>query len=162
MAYLHANNFDDAWDVSQFSYFESEGDRSFRFEDVMMEDELWTLIRIAPDKLPTGTMQLIPGMTYLRFSHINIQAYEAIITNTNDGVNSTLVITYPSLKRKLSITYSNTFPYMIQSWQEDYAGFNGIELHTEATLDKTIMLDYWTKHNNEDRSYRTKLGLSED
>jgi hypothetical protein len=162
MAYMQMNRQDDGFGLQQYSYFESEGDREFTFNNTFFEDELWPMIRLRPSSLPTGKMNIVPSLTYLRFSHKDIRAYEATVrVEAANGVQL-LSLEYPALNRTLKISFSETFPYQIQGWEETYAGFNGQPLTTKATLDKVIMLDYWTKHNNADRKLRKDLGLPEN
>ncbi|TVP51774.1 MAG: hypothetical protein EA341_04530, partial [Mongoliibacter sp.] len=44
-----------------FSYFEQEGDETFSFSG-MAEDDLWNLIRINPNQIPTGSVQMLPSL----------------------------------------------------------------------------------------------------
>lgn len=162
MAYMQMNQKEDGFQLQQYSYFESEGDREFNFTNTFLEDELWNIIRLQPSSLPQGKMKVIPSLTYLRFSHKEIQAYEANVSvESADGIQ-TLSLEYPAINRTLKIRFSEAFPYQIQGWEEVYPGFNGQPLTTTATLDKVIMTDYWSKHNNADRKLRKELGLPEN
>ncbi|HAE14517.1 MAG: hypothetical protein R2767_01765 [Chitinophagales bacterium] len=162
MAYMQAKMSGTQVGIEQFSYFEGEQDQSYAFDGTFMEDELWTTIRLFPDELPQGEMLVVPGTTFLRFSHKPVRPYTAKISVSKaDGVR-VLKIEYPELSRDMEISFEDVFPYKILGWEEDYLGFNGEKLHTEAKLDKTIMIDYWNKHNNDERSLRKDLGLPED
>ena len=48
------------------SYFMNEGDQEFTLDAALLEDEIWTKIRLNPKDLPTGTIELIPGTMFLR------------------------------------------------------------------------------------------------
>lgn len=71
-------------------------------------------------------------------------------------------LTYLSLERTLSIRFSTDFTHRIVSWEETYpSGFgeNKQMLTTTATLDKTLMTDYWAKNVPADSVYREELNL---
>ena len=68
-------------------------------------------------------------------------------------------ITYRELNRKLEITLEKKFPYQVLSWTDTFPGIDGKVLSTTATRNKTLRVDYWTKHQNADRHLREQLGL---
>lgn len=162
-SFTQINKTDQGYDYRLFSYFESEGDQKHQLKRHWLEDEFWTMIRISPDKLPTGEQQVIPGTIYQRLSHAKVKAYTAEITqDTSHATVVDYIIDYPELERKLEIRYEKKFPYKIQSWIETRKsdkGKDGEELITRAIRDKTLMTDYWNKNNVKDASYRSKLNL---
>lgn len=162
IAFMQLNDKGKKNQIHQLSYFESEGDRDFSFDKTVLEDELWTLIRIAPDRLPVGNMDIMPGSIYLRYSHKEIKPYPASLSLQDVNDTRVYIIQIPELKKSLTITFEKEFPYTILGWEESYPGFDGTLLKTTATLNKTIMSDYWNKHNLEDRVLRKDLGLQED
>lgn len=159
MAFFQLNNRAKTYDIEQRSYFEHEGDKNITINKVLMEDELWNMIRLAPDRLPAGEQNVLPGSLYLRLSHKPLEAVKAVITHTEDNSSRTVEVNYPTLNRKLAITYSATFPYKITGWTDAYPGIDGKILTTKATLKKEVMLDYWAKHTNSDLPLREELGL---
>lgn len=162
IAFLQLNARGKKNEMQQLSYFESEGDRNFSLDQTVTEDELWTQIRIAPEKLPVGKMQVLPGTIYLRYSHQPIKPYPATLTLTPSESIYTYRIEIPELKKTLAITFEKAFPYTITGWEETYPGFEGKMLTTTAKLNKRIMSDYWNKHNPADRALREELGLPAD
>ncbi|NIP30395.1 MAG: hypothetical protein GTN59_07495, partial [Candidatus Dadabacteria bacterium] len=50
-AYTQANYRNGKYEFSSYSYFESKGDEKFKLDDVLLEDELFTIIRLAPGNL---------------------------------------------------------------------------------------------------------------
>jgi len=62
--------------------------------------------------------------------------------------------------RALWIDIEAAFPHEITGWQEKTPGLDGITLTTVATRKKSLMLDYWRRHNISDRDLRNQLGLS--
>lgn len=152
----------DKFEVSSFSYFESEGDKNFSLEKDILENDLWAKIRINPDSLPTGQVQIIPSFQYIRFSHKKLKAYTAKITKTKKDNVTVYSIDYPDLKRNLTITYTTAFPHTIKSFTETHkSGFgNNIKmLTTKATLNKRINTAYWQQNGNKDLHFRDSLGL---
>ncbi len=160
--FIQINNKKDKWDIKSYSYFESDGDKEFKLEQNMLEDELWSKIRTNPDLLPVGKQKLIPSVFYTRLMHKDLKAYDVEIKKTVVQDNIDYTIYYPELKRTLSIHYKNAFPYSIEGWEEIYVSGWGEKaeiLTTKATKLKRIKLDYWTKNKVEDANFRNELGL---
>ena len=153
-----------SYEVSLFSYFESEGDQQLTLKKVVLEDELWSLIRIAPELLPTGEFEIIPGMLFQRLKHIPIKKTKAQARKLpyEGGNLSEYTVEIPEFSRELSIVYENESPHKIVSWTETYVsgfGDGAKKLTTTATLKKSIMLDYWNKNSIADSTYRKQLEI---
>jgi len=143
--------------IQSFSYFQSEADQEFNLPANLLEDEIWTKIKLGIE-LPTGNHKVIPSFFYIRLMHKELKAYDCTITQTD----STLKLVYPELNRTLQITYQKTFPYPILGWEETYeSGWGEAKkvLSTKASLLKTIQSNYWEKHTNTDTLLRKELGL---
>jgi hypothetical protein len=143
------------------SYFETEGDQEYQVEQAMLEDEIWNLIRISPNDLPIGDIQLIPNTATARLRHTVLDVENAFATLTENKANKNLItytIEFTESQRTLSIDYYNKFPHEIEGWTETYID-NGKELSTTATRIKTILSDYWSKYRVKDESIRQELGL---
>ncbi|MDH7446683.1 septum formation inhibitor Maf [Aquimarina sp. 2201CG14-23] len=150
------------FEVISHSYFQGEADQNFTLEKAILENELWTKIRIDPDNLPQGDVQIIPSFEYSRLRHKEIKAYTAKASLTKDTNLDTYTITYPELNRSVSIVFNNSFPHEIESWTETFkSGFgpNAKELTTKATKLKRIKSAYWGKNSNTDEALRNELGL---
>ena len=150
------------YDLQLFSYFESEGDYQKKIPKVLLEDEIWTMIRIAPERLPKGEIDIIPGLISARLSHQAIASNKAIASMEEKGNENIFTLKYPKINRSLSIRFNKVFPHEIISWEErGYSGFGASRkiLTTKATLNKSIKLDYWNKHDVADLHYRKELGL---
>ena len=150
------------FNITSFSYFESEGDKGFELEKNVLENELWNRIRINPFNLPVGEFKMIPSLEYIRMAHKELKAYNTITTLTEmDGMN-TYKITYPTLDRTLEIKFDATFPYAIDSWSESFKSGFGDRAKTmasKATKIKRIKTPYWRQNRNNDISLRDTLGL---
>ena len=151
------------FDIQSFSYFERESDQEFDLEKTILEDELWTKLRVDPKSLPTGTQQIIPAFETIRMRHIPMKAYNAEVTLSNsDNTTSTYTISYPELNRTLTIHFNTTFPYDILGWKETTQsgyGANAKTLTTTATKIKQLKSAYWSKNSVKDSILRKELGL---
>jgi hypothetical protein len=145
----------DKYHISQYSYFEMEGDKASDTEGALLEDEILTRLRINPANVPTGDVKLIPNLTYTRLRHKGIEPLAAKI-EIKDIANKqrSLVVKYTA-GRRLEIDYEAAFPYRIMRIGE----YNGDKKMSEAILKKSIMSDYWTKNGNQDAGLRTDLGI---
>lgn len=156
--YTQLNNRSE-FEVTSHSYFEGEADENFSLSKAILESELWTQLRIDPESLPTGALEIIPSFEFLRFRHIPFKAYTAS-AELETGIYT---ITYPDLNRSLRITFNPEFPFNITSWEESFIsgyGDNAKALTTKATELKTIKSDYWNKTTNADFKLRESLGLN--
>ena len=142
------------YEITVNSYFEGET-MKLDVDKVLLEDELWTMLKINPMDIPTGDLSLLPSAEFLRLLHKQVKAYDANISNKG----GLLELKVPELNRKVSINYDVKFPYQILAWSETVTQNNGIELATKATLKKSIMVDYWNKTTEADSTYRNALGL---
>src|SRR6056297_2530829 len=91
------------FEFTSHSYFEGEADQAFSMEKTILENEIWTKIRINPDNLPVGDISVIPALEFLRLRHQEIKPYRASAQlSSKDGI-TTYTISYPELERKLMI-----------------------------------------------------------
>jgi len=142
-----------------FSYFESEGDQELSIS-AMAEDEIFNLIRLNPDLVPTGHKKLIPSLIFNRFTHIPLDAESAVISKRKTGANQAEIeVIYEEIGRKFLVKYMDAFPYEIMSWQETQTNKEGTEEVTSAVRKKVQMLEYWNKKGLQDEAIRKSLGL---
>ena len=154
--FMQSNWKNNRYDVQQFSYFESDGDKSFNLRGGWLEDELMTKIRVSPNMLPVGNIQMIPSAFYSRLAHQEYKVYDAVATLKQEGETYSYLIQYPKLKRTMEISFQAVFPYKILGWTETY-GNNEV---TTAKLSSTIMSDYWEQNHPEDEVLRDELKLN--
>ncbi|NJB70164.1 hypothetical protein GGR42_000626 [Saonia flava] len=159
--YSQLNNREE-FEIHSYSYFESEADQDFLLEKTVLENELWTKLRINPSDLPLGDFKAIPSFEYLRLGHKEFKSYDAIGSLTvNKGV-STYKITYPEHERTLAINFSSDFPHTIESWTDTYKsgfGSNAKMMSTKATKIKRLKTPYWEQNKNEHLFLRDSLGI---
>lgn len=150
------------FEVRTDSYFQEESNEQETLDKTWLEDDFWTMIRLNPDKLPTGNTQVIPSFLYLRLGHGELKAYDCEIKlEAHEGYKS-YTISYPEIERTITITFESNFPYLITGWEETYYsgwGASRQKLTSKAVLNKSLKTDYWTKNKASDSVWREKLGL---
>jgi hypothetical protein len=147
-----------------FSYFEGENKRS-KVRNATPEDDIWSVIRLFPEKLPQGTLRMIPPMFYLRLQHKDTKAYECIASILKTGATTEYSLFYPELDRKMKIIFENTFPYRILKWDEEYIdgfGQGAKKLITSGNLLKSHKSAYWQQNNNDSEYLRDSLLLRQN
>ena len=148
-----------AYRVTGLSYFESEGDIEEDLSLEILEDELWNLIRLAPDRLPIGNHDVIPGTVYSRLVHKPQKPQQANLSLAEEGDAYTYTINYPKDRRSLAIRFEKAFPHQILGWEETYSNAYGKSLTTRGTLMETLHTAYWGQNSNRDEVLRGALGL---
>ncbi|MEP0986324.1 hypothetical protein [Ekhidna sp.] len=165
--WMQLNLSDENYRLRGFSYFESEGDVDVSVPNVILEDELWTRIRLNPESLPIGDVEIVPSTFYLRLRHQESGSKPATTklislpsSEYADQAHKMYEIEYED--RSLTIYFESAFPHIILGWEEIYlSGFgNPEQLTTKAKRINTIMSAYWGKNGNKDREIRRELGLS--
>lgn len=150
------------FEFTSHSYFEGEADQNFSMEKVILENEIWTKIRINPENLPTGEISIIPSLEFLRLRHQEVKPYNAIAQISSKEGITTYTISYPNLERNLMINFTTNFPYSIVSWEEKFKsgfGSNAKTLTTSASKIKTLKTAYWKQNENKNLVLRDSLGL---
>jgi hypothetical protein len=146
------------------SYFQDEADQNLTLKSVWLEDEIWTRIRLAPDTLPVGNLEMVPALQYVRLGHVDLKVEPVTAQKKNEGKTQVYTVQYKNLKRSLIIRFDAAFPHMIQSWEEKSPGGfkpDAPMLTTRAVKTHSVMLDYWNKNGIADASWRDKLGLTQ-
>ncbi|EPG73522.1 hypothetical protein LEP1GSC058_3503 [Leptospira fainei serovar Hurstbridge str. BUT 6] len=165
--YLQLNLDNKDYDLISFSYFEKEGDRKSKIQESILEDEIWNRIRLAPEKLPTGKVRILPSLFYIRFVHRD--PVPAVANAEIKKISETIYryeLEYPELKRTLKIDFETAFPHKILGWEETYpdGDFRSEPrmLTTIAKFRRSSRIAYWERHFPADRSLRNDLGLPLD
>lgn len=158
--YMQLNNRDD-FEIEAHSYFEGEADQKLSLQKTWLEDELWNLIRINPEELPTGDLSVIPSFEYIRLRHKEIKEYKAF-ANLKQGDSITVyTLNYIDLQRQLQLFFKSRFPYEIEKWEEVNVSKQNdtLRLRTTATKRNRMKIDYWNKNRNEFTHLRDSLDL---
>lgn len=143
-----------------FSYFESEGDQVKHLPQVWLEDEIFNLIRIAPDKIKSGQVLMLPSSKIQRLLHLPTQEVETTIHLESSRDTSRLSLSMPSLKREKTISFLSKPPYTITGWEDIYpSAFDQKLRRTKAYLKSVNKLAYWELNGAENINLREELGL---
>jgi hypothetical protein len=145
----------DKYRISQYSYFEAEGDKQSDTEGTLLEDEILTRLRLNPSNVPTGDVKLIPNLTYTRLRHKPIEPMSAKIEIKDISQKHRSVVVKYTSGRRLEVDFEAAFPHKIMRIGE----YDGDKKMSEAILKKSIMSDYWAKNGNEYANLRADLGI---
>jgi len=161
-------NYDKGHYKSQmFSYFENEGDQQTKVKAALLEDEILNRIRINPQALPTGKVDMLPGTTYARLTHKPFEKVTAMNTmmayegSEFEGEGLMVYkIEYPSFDRVLEIVFEREAPHKIAGWRDTYPSMFDRQPRTSiAKRKKSLMNAYWSKNSLSDMALRAELGL---
>jgi len=158
--YMQLNNRAE-FEIESHSYFQGEADQEISLPKTYLENELWNLIRINPEELPTGDVMIIPSFEYLRLRHKEIKEHNAFASLKQGDSITIYTLNYPDLQRQLMLFFNSTFPYEIEKWEEINAADQNdtLRLKTTATKLKRIKSDYWKKNANAHLNLRDSLQL---
>ncbi len=152
--YTQLNNRKD-FEIRSHSYFEGEADQSFSLDKIYLEDEIWTQLRINPEELPVGDIEMVPSFEFARLRHREIKPYYVQATlNLMDGVQEYSLL-YHELDRTLTIRFEPVSPFKIIGWEETIGDFT-----SKATINEQIKSEYWNKNKNEHLHLRESLNLN--
>jgi hypothetical protein len=167
--YQQLNLKEQRYRLTQHSYFEAEADQMFTLAQGIPEDAIWTGIRIAPQNLPQGEFQLIPGTFYARMRHQRLKpqlVHAALSATDQQSMEGNRLVQYKinfmETQRELTIWFEAEFPYRIQQWADTHAGMahrGTTPLTTRAERTHSIMLDYWNRNQPPDQHWLKSLGL---
>jgi len=155
-SFTQLNYQEDGYQLQEFSYFESEGDHSKNLGDALLEDEIFTRLRINPSSLPTESVELIPGLFFSRTAHVKLKPKKARISFKSEKEASTqCIIEYLHLDRTVKIDFGSEFPHEILSWEEIDKGKTTVR----ASRAKTIRSPYWDRNATKYEFLRDSLGI---
>ncbi len=148
----------ESYRIRLFSYFESEGDREDALSADWLEDELWTALRLHPERFEqVENASVMPSMLFFRFKHQPLRPYTASIRIEKGERESALLLRYTDLPRHVRIQFETAWPHRILSWEETDNG----QLTSRGTLRRILMSDYWNRNDNDSAPWRDSLGLGQ-
>jgi hypothetical protein len=154
------------YEVTGHSYFEDEGDYEATLDAVWLEDEIWTQLRLSPELLPEGEIDIIPASFGVRRSHSGWTVEKATVKKEewtgDDMPGENLMaysIEYNNRERNLTIVYENESPYRIAGWIQTQELEDGEKLEAKSVRTNTIKEPYWQQKSKADEQLREKLGL---
>ena len=155
--YMQLNQKNKQYHVKLYSYFQSEGNKEFIIEDALLENQVPSQLRLDPEKMPVGKIEMVPSTEYSRLTHTESNILPAIAQLTRIDSSYVYTINYQSGRSVKYIT-SNQFPYIIQSWEENFPSHGGSSM-TRATLKNTLRTPYWTQNSAKYEVLRDSLQL---
>ena len=147
--YTQLNN-REQFQITSHSYFQGEADQTFNLDKAVLENQIWTQLRIDPSSLPKDNFKIIPSLEFTRLTHAPLKSYNAFAENKPGQYT----LTIKDLDRKLVINYNPEFPYQITSWEDTQNGAT-----SKATKLATLKTAYWNKKSNADLELRKTLKL---
>ncbi len=154
--FVQCNAVADAYKIRSFSYFEVEGDTESQVKTDLLEDEIWTLIRLNPESLARRKAAVLPSVSYARFRHKPMLPATADISIEAGERESVLHLVYSTIPRQLHIRFETPFPHRILGWEETLEG----KMMSKGTLKKTILDVYWQHNDNASAALRDTLELN--
>lgn len=165
--FMQFNYVDGQYKGTLHSYFESEADQVNTIPYAILEDELMNRIRMNPDGMPVGSLQMIPSASMLRLLHLPAEAVQAEARMTTyqgtdfPGEGLKLYeVQFPKLQRTLQIVFQAEAPYLIEGWIDSYPGWgDGAMKKSIAKRSNTILEKYWQEHDLDDAPLRKAFGV---
>lgn len=124
-SFLQLSQIPKSYEIESKNTFQQKSKQHFILERKNLEDELWAKIRMNPNDLPTGDIDIIPSFSYCQLLRKNPNIYEAKAElkdyEGTEFIGKKLKIyslNYPDLKRDLSIIFEANFPFEIVGWKE--------------------------------------------
>jgi hypothetical protein len=113
-----------SYEIVAKNTFKKKTKEHFVLERKNLEDELWTKIRMNPNDLPTGEIEIIPSFAYWQSVRKSPNIYEAKAelkgyagTEFTGKKLKIYSLDYLDLKRNLSIIFEGEFPFEIVGWK---------------------------------------------
>lgn len=166
--FMQLNNRDSLYAVAYRSYFEEEGDRDFAVPPAVLEDELFTIVRTDPARLPLGEVRVLPSLhcVQLRIKDFHEHRGTAAVSTrlvpdlARDSVR-VYTIRYHDVPREFSITFEAAFPHGILAWEETEGELKEGKrpMTTRGVRTHTMLTDYWNRSAPADSVLRKGLGL---
>jgi len=104
--YMNTNRKNGSIQTELSSYFENEEGETFKTKSsVLLEDEIWTMIRLQPEQLPTGKVEMLAGNLTARLSHRKqkVHTAQASWQKGSSDENQVYQIQYSDSGRTLAI-----------------------------------------------------------
>ena len=169
VVYSQLNLSDGQYQVTGHSYFENEADYEASLNPVWLEDELWTKLRLSPQLLPEGEINIIPASFAIRRSHDKWAVERAVATKEpwtgsempGDSLMS-YSLEYQNAARSLTIVYESQSPYRIAGWVETQQTRGRDTLQATSVRTHSIKAPYWQMNSNSDEEMRQKLGFENE
>lgn len=148
------------------SYFENPGDAEQTIDATYFEDDIWTRLRLEPQTVPLGEVEIIPSQEHLRLKHKHFKPLKArgtlslLITDSKTGKEYYIyTLDYKDAGRKVTWKCESSFPFKLIEWKEEVTTEAGETETTAARLTRTLKNSYWNLNRNTDSGLRDSLGI---
>ena len=138
-SFLALSQIPKSYEIVAKNTFKGKMKEHFILERKNLEDELWAKIRMNPNNLPTGDIEIIPSFAYWQSVKKSPSIYEAkaelkeyVGTEFTGKKLQLYNLDYPDLKRNLSIVFESNFPFEIVGWKRVSEG--KVTVGVKATL----------------------------
>ena len=132
-SFLELSQIPKSYEIESYNTFKEKTKKHFILERKNLEDELWAKIRMNPNGLPMGDIEIIPSFAYWQSVKKSPNIYEAkAVLKDYLGTEFTgkklkiYSLEYPDLKRNLSIVFEGNFPFEIVGWKRMSGGEVGV------------------------------------
>ena len=132
-SFLELTQIPKSYEIVAKNIFKEKIKEHFILERKNLEDELWAKIRMNPNDLPMGDIEIIPSFAYWQSVRKSPNIYEAkaelkdyLGTEFTGKKLKIYSLDYPDLKRNLSIVFEGDFPFEIVGWKRMSGGEVGI------------------------------------
>jgi hypothetical protein len=123
-SFLELSQIPKSYEIDSKNTFKEKTKEHFILERKNLEDELWAKIRMNPNDLSIGEIEIIPSFSYWQSVRKSPEVYEAKAElkdyTGREFTGKKLKIynlDYPDLKRNLSIIFESEFPHEILGWK---------------------------------------------
>ncbi len=142
--------------VQTFGHEKPLGDKSYELPAVFLLDEVFAIIRINPQLLPTGKFQAVPFLEQCYFNQLDadLEPFESLLNELPDeGVTEYIL---KSGKYIFKVVFQTEFPHQIESWTEFEVDQKGIPITSSVTRAKrlrTMELELEKRLNNKSKIF---------
>jgi hypothetical protein len=123
-SFLELSQIPKSYEINAKNTFKEKTKEHFILERKNLEDELWSKVRMNPNDLPTGDIEMIPSFSYWQSVRKSPNIYEAkaelkdyVGTEFTGKKLKIYTVDYPDLKRNLLIVFEGEFPFEIVGWK---------------------------------------------
>lgn len=164
-SYLQMNFRQNGYQITGNSYFEDEALVNYHVDKGTAEDELFSAIRLRPNRLEIGDKMMLPTLLSARLRHSKIvpiladlKLYDYKERYYSGEKLKVYEVDYRGDARNVKIIFENIFPYRIVGFEETYKQ-KDVFMTSRAKLKRCLQTPYWLENTPADSLKRMELGL---
>ena len=143
--------------MKAFSYFHSEGDTELELPKALTQDALFASIRMNPNLLPTGKVDMYLSNEIYRFLHIPVETYSSSASLSVNGDTTVYAVSNDLIS--LEYRFASAQPHTIFSFKETYNKGRLKGQVTEGVLTNESFRAYWNENSTEYDGVREEMKL---